>query len=149
MDSLVFLKTKKRPARAGLNFKQDLIHIHVSSHGSFYRKGFYVILSKIFRKKLIIHIHPTHFIDFINNSGKIRKLFIIQILNKADLIITLTNQMKYQLKDIYRFKCNMEVVCNPIYLNDYQFHDTKNRDKSTVLYLGWVIRNKGVLKVMI
>lgn len=132
-----------------ISFKPDLIHIHVSSHGSFYRKSFYVILSKIFRKKLIIHIHPTHFIDFINNSGKIKKLFIIQILNKADLIITLTNQMKYQLKDIYKFKCNMEVVCNSIYLNDYKFHDIKNRDKNTILYLGSIIEKKGVYDLLL
>lgn len=131
-----------------IKFNPDIIHIHVSSNSSFYRKSFYVILSKILRKKLIIHIHPTHFIDFINNSILIRRLFILKILNRADLIITLTDQVRYQLRNIYIFKCDIKVLSNPIYLNDYKFQGIKNRDKSTILYLGWIIKKKGVYDLL-
>ena len=37
----------------------------------------------------------------------------------------------------------------PICLNDYEFHGAENREKSTVLYLGWIIRNKGVYDLLL
>lgn len=132
-----------------VSFKPNLIHIHVSSHGSFYRKAFYIILSEIFRKKIIIHIHPTHFVDFIDSSGSLRRFFILTLLNRANLIITLTKQVQFALKNIYGLKCDIKVVSVPICLNDYEFHGAENREKSTVLYLGWIIRNKGVYDLLL
>jgi glycosyltransferase involved in cell wall biosynthesis len=126
------------------NFRPDLIHIHVSSDGSFYRKSFYVILAKIFKKRIIIHIHPTHFLDFIEKASRLKQKYILKTLGYANVIITLTDHVKNQLRDKHGLDSFYEVLPNPINLSDYSCSGINGRENNMLLYLGWIIKKKGI-----
>jgi len=129
-------------------FKPDLIHVHTSTYGSFYRKSVYIVFSKIFKKKIIIHIHPTHFLEFVKHSKCFKKFFILEVLRMASLIITLTDRMRIESRKLIGEKQSFYVLNNPLYLDDYMFNSIKFREKNTLLYLGWIIKNKGVYDLL-
>ena len=49
----------------------DIAHVHMSYKGSFYRKLLIVKLSKLFKKKVILHLHGSEFEVFYNKSNRI------------------------------------------------------------------------------
>jgi len=132
-----------------IKYRPDIIHIHLASKGSYYRKSFHLILGKIFRKKIIIQIHANHFTDFISDSNKIQRKYILQTLSFAKILITLTHEVHDYLSNLRMLK-NVEIrlLENPIYLEDYNTRDNINRDESTLLYLGWIVKEKGVYDLL-
>lgn len=48
----------------------DIIHIHMSYKGSFYRKYYVTKLCKKYGKKVIVHLHGSEFKDFYNNGDQ-------------------------------------------------------------------------------
>lgn len=130
-------------------YNPEVIHIHTSSSGGFYRKSFYIILSKMFQKRTIVHVHPFHFINFINHSNRFRRMYILSVLKYADLIITLTDQIAEELKKITQLKDKeFIVVPNPVDIKEYQCQNLKARDTNTILYLGAIIEKKGVYDLL-
>jgi len=67
-----------------------LIHIHTSAGIAFLEKGIYVLLGRVFRKNVILHIHGGRFPLIWNRAGNIEKRFIRHILNSCDSIIVLS-----------------------------------------------------------
>jgi glycosyltransferase involved in cell wall biosynthesis len=128
-------------------FRPDLIHVHMSTNGSFVRKTFYILLGKLSSKKIIIHIHPTHFLDFIEKCNRFKRTIVLKILDMGDMIITLTYNMKKELHYYFKSK-EIKVLRNPIVIDDFEFIDISVREKNSLLYLGWIIEKKGVYDLL-
>jgi len=45
--------------------RYKIVHIHSASYSDFYRSGIFVLLFKLFRKKVILHIHGAEFEKFL------------------------------------------------------------------------------------
>ena len=73
------------------NRQIKIVHIHTASRGSFLRKSKIVLLSKLFRKKTVLHIHGGEFKLFFNNAGFL-KGYIKYILNSVDEVICLSDR---------------------------------------------------------
>jgi glycosyltransferase involved in cell wall biosynthesis len=125
----------------------NVVHIHTSSRVSFLRKSLFIITAKLFNKKIIIHVHPSHFIDFINSTNIFVRLLIRKILNSARAIIVLTNNVKSELRK-YGVEVDIKIVPNPVCLNDFRNINHIIRDDCTLLYLGWIIKEKGVYDLL-
>lgn len=74
--------------------RYDLIHIHVASYGSTFRKKLYMEAAKASGKKVIVHIHGGEYMKFYHKSKKKKKKAIISFLNAADLVIGLSDEWK-------------------------------------------------------
>ena len=72
----------------------DLYHIHVASHGSTFRKGYYVDVIKRWNKRVILHIHGAQYLVFYDGLTKKRKRRVVEILKKADMVIALSQDWK-------------------------------------------------------
>ena len=72
----------------------DLYHIHVASHGSTFRKGYYVDVIKRWNKKVILHIHGAQYLVFYDGITEKRKRRVVEILKKADMVIALSQDWK-------------------------------------------------------
>jgi hypothetical protein len=71
--------------------KIKIVHIHGAQRGSFYRKYFiFLIANKLFRKKIIYHIHSGCFDTFYHKSNFIQARLIRNFVNKTDLVICLS-----------------------------------------------------------
>jgi glycosyltransferase involved in cell wall biosynthesis len=74
--------------------RPDLVHINTASYFSFWENSFYVLFSRVFRRKTILHIHGGGFNNFYNQSNSISKFLTRAILNISSKVIVLS-QMWY------------------------------------------------------
>ena len=72
--------------------KPDIIHIHMSYKGSFYRKSILLLIAKIFRVPTIIHVHGSSFKDFYGSLNKLQRKYCHFVLNNCDKLIVLSNE---------------------------------------------------------
>lgn len=138
---LFFLKGVVRYIKRLIKNDFDIVHIHMSYKGSFFRKFIIVKLSKLFNKKTIIHLHGSEFEVFYNKSNKIIKKLIKDILQSCNLVIVLGEMWKGIIEDIAP-DSNIRVFNNAVNIPDYTV--IWNKDKINVLFLGVLIKRKGI-----
>lgn len=78
--------------------KFELYQIHMSSHGSFFRKYLISLCLRIRRKKYIVHVHGSAFKKFCETSGKWRKALLRDFFAKASRTICITPDMEIFLE---------------------------------------------------
>lgn len=121
-----------------------LIHIHSSSKGSFLRKSIVLWIGRIFNKKVVFHYHSGGFEKFYDNSPHFLKHWIINTLNKSDVLLALADYWK----ELFSKKCsnnNIKILYNPTAIK--KINHNKN-NKVNVLFLGRLGRNKGVYDIL-
>lgn len=123
----------------------DIIHIHMSYKGSFYRKYAVTKLCKKNNKKVIIHLHGSEFKDFYNKGNEKRKRQIRELFTIADVSIVLGDDWKQFVKKIAP-KSNIVVVNNAIALPEIE--EKKQNQELTFLFLGALIKRKGVIDLL-
>lgn len=122
-----------------------IIHVHMSSHASFYRKSIFVLLARLFRKNIIIHMHSSRFISFYQNSRDITKKYIHFILNKADCIIALSKSWQIQLEEVTKHRC-IKVLYNSVAVPDSKL--CKSYREKVLTYLGRIGDRKGIFDLV-
>ena len=123
----------------------DVIHIHMSYKGSFYRKYYVTKLCKKNNKKVIIHLHGSEFKDFYNSGNEKRKKQIRELFTIADASIVLGEDWKKFISGIAP-KANVIVINNAVALPNIQTRAIS--DNRTFLFLGALIQRKGVVDLL-
>lgn len=117
-----------------------IIHIHLSWRISAVRKFPFFILSYLFKKKIIVHLHSGA--EPIINS-KLRKLYNFYFQN-ADLTILLANSIKHSLENIYSFKKGI-VLYNSSNISLQKKIDSLQK---YILFTGHINDNKGIFDLL-
>ena len=87
-----------------------VVHIHSSSHLSFYRKSLYVLLAKFFGKKVILHIHGGFFVPFYQSH----RSYCSQVFKLVDRVLTVSDYLREQLKPMLPQGIALQTCYNPI-----------------------------------
>lgn len=121
--------------------KYDIVHIHMASRRSTFRKAIYIRKAKKLGKKVIIHIHGAEYKVFYNNEcNDKQKKYIKDTLNLSDKVIVLSEEWKDYFKSIVDEE-KIEVIYNSILIpNDFE----KNTDTQNILFLGRFGKRKGI-----
>lgn len=120
--------------------KYDIVHIHMASRISTFRKGIYVRIAKKINKKVIIHIHGAEYRIFFEECNKRQKKYVRKTLSLADKIIVLSEEWKEYFSNIVDEK-KIVVLYNSIILpNDFE----KNTETHKFLFLGRIGKRKGI-----
>lgn len=121
--------------------KFDLVHIHMASDVSLYRKIPFICLSKWFGKKLVIHQHGGNIKQFYYSecSPKCRQI-IRKILKKADAFVVVAPYLKDIFKDILEEE-KIIVLPNAIEIPT-SIH--KEYEEQNLLFLGRLCKEKGI-----
>ncbi len=127
------------------NSRIKIIHIHTSCRGSYIRKSIIVILSKLFGKKALLHIHGGEFKDYYTNAG-ILQPYIRYTLNLADELLVLSDEWKIYFDAITK-KQKAIVVNNPVEMPGIVKKNTAGMPVS-VLYLNRIIEKKGIFDIV-
>ncbi|MFR8234203.1 MAG: glycosyltransferase family 4 protein [Clostridia bacterium] len=121
--------------------KSDIVHIHMASRRSTFRKIKYIKASKKYNKKVVLHIHGAEFKMFFDNEcSEKQKEYIKNNLNLVDKIIVLSEEWKDYFKNIVNEE-KIEVIYNSIMIPD-DFE--KNTDSKKILFLGRFGKRKGI-----
>lgn len=123
----------------------DIIHIHMSYKGSFYRKFYVTKLCKRYGKKVIIHLHGSEFKDFYNNGNTKRKSLIRELFTISDCSVVLGEDWKYFIENITP-KAKVVVINNAVSIPDVP--EKIIREERTFLFLGALIKRKGIIDLL-
>lgn len=127
--------------------QKSLIYIHTSSFNSFYRKTFFLLPAILTGHDIIIHVHPSHFYDFILSLKGFQKKYTYFILNHVNGFVFLTEEMKKKFQAIYPAKPAW-VLRNPVNLQTMKNNARFVRSKNRILFLGWFIPAKGIYELV-
>ena len=117
------------------------VHIHTASNNDFKRNSFYARIARLFKKKVILHIHGGGFKDYYSRN----KLFVKQQLDKADAIVALSEYWRVYFAEELKCK-NVFLVHNIIQTPNYQ--PNKEKDIFNLLYLGHIYEKKGIFDLV-
>ena len=75
--------------------KADLVYIPIcQATAGFLRDVPFIVMSKLFGKKVVLHLRGGHFREFYNSSNKVMKYVIEQTLKRIDRMIVLGSSLK-------------------------------------------------------
>lgn len=122
-----------------------IIHIHAASRGSFLRKSIVLFLGKIFRKKVLFHMHSGSFKEFYKGSG-IFRYYIAWILFLSDRVICLSDDwLAYYAQTFPRAK--ILALPNPVDPAHDQLYK-KPGYPIQFLFLGKICSEKGLFDLL-
>lgn len=152
-----FTKTLFYIKQVGLLFKIlaakkeiRIVHIHGAQRGSFYRKFLmFIIAKKLFRKKVVYHMHSDCFDTFYGNSAGIQKKLINYFINNVDALICLAPFWKKFFTDNFRNK-NIEIINNviPKPINWHSYSTGEDSSVINFLFLGRIGHRKGIFDIL-
>lgn len=119
-----------------------VVHLHMSSRASFWRKSIYFVISKFFGVPVIVHLHGGEFAVFYENeSGPLARRFIRWVYDRADAVIVLSDTWKKWVASISNNK-NVVSIYNPVVLPK-EVPQAGGRKEGAVLFLGRLGKLKG------
>jgi len=129
--------------------KPELVYIPVSQTAiGFLRDVPFVVLSKIFGKKVVLHLRGGYFREFYGSSGRIMKYIIEKTLSRVDRMIVLGECLKALFDDLID-EDKLSVIPNGA---DIIFNNTKRNTgrngQVTILFLSNLIETKGFKDVL-
>lgn len=136
----------------------DMVYLTVAqSKIGFLKDCYFIILTKIFRKKCVIHFHGGYFGVVYPQANFLLKCFFKYVFKKVDGVIVLTESLKPMIKDLVKEE-KIEVIANcagrSLVLNKIErqrvFDKISNTQSGnfTVLYLSNFIKEKGYFDVL-
>ena len=141
-----FLKEKKGFIEYLFNVKKyDIVHIHMASRRSTFRKIKYIKIAKKYNKKVILHIHGGGFKKFYDEECNLKKQkYIKKYLNYCDKVIVLSEEWKKYFEKLFA-KEKITIVYNGVNIpKDYN----KDINNKKILFLGRLVKEKGIYELI-
>ncbi len=121
--------------------KIDIVHVHMAEKGSVFREGIVVLLSKLFRAKVIIHMHGATFETWYDNQTKLIKKLIRYILNSCDTFLILGEFFRPFIRNIIKNESKIKVLYNAVNIPTENKYKTNSNE---IIFLGMLIERKGI-----
>lgn len=122
--------------------KVRLVHCHVSSYGSFWRKAIFAKIARLFGIPVIFHLHGGRFEIFYESSNILLKKIISHVLSSVDSVVVLADYWKVLVSDISGV-ANVTVIPNYVRVPVLPVRDI-DRQTITASFLGFIGHNKGI-----
>lgn len=130
-----------------------LVHAHVSSNASFWRKSLLLLFARRFGVPTIFHLHSGGFAKWSTQGGSrfaFRRWWVRHTLEASDTVILLTRHWESWVND-YAPKSHTIVIGNPVRV-PARLPPVDARGSShgsgRVLFLGWIYDFKGVYDLL-
>ena len=123
----------------------DIVHVHMSSRASFYRKSRFIMKAKKEHKKIIIHMHGSEFDVFYDREcNDNQKEYVKYIFGMADAVIALSEHWREYLSKITD-RSRIVVIYNALTLPKFERRDYSDKN---ILFLGQLGKRKGVYDLL-
>jgi len=127
-------------------FRPQIVHIHISSYFSFYRKFILFLEARIFRKKVVVHCHGSVFQRF-HDAHRINEFFIRKLMDGADVILVLSQSWEKVIRS-YSANPNVKLLYNPVDPTIFKPRSERNKPYTNVLFMGRIGKRKGVYDLL-
>lgn len=130
-----------------LTLDEPLVHIHLSSRASFWRKSVVCALARLARRPYLLHVHGSEFAQFYEECGPTAKRIVRLVLARATLVLALSDGWRSTLESISP-AARIEVLRNAVPLPPSDQGRPRAADAPpVVLFFGEIARHKGVLEL--
>lgn len=130
---LVLLATRPRP----------LVHIHLSSRASFWRKSVICLMAMLAGRPYILHMHGSEFMKFYDvESGATARRFVRYLFKRATLSLALSEQWRDNILHICP-QAVVEVLPNAVAVPPLREVGAGAGGSLRILFLGRLGRRKG------
>ncbi|MEO8992941.1 MAG: glycosyltransferase family 4 protein [Nitrosospira sp.] len=124
-----------------------LIHIHVASRASIWRKSIFAFTAIPFRVPYVLHMHGAEFEEFFRGEcGPLRREIIRALLRNAATVIALSVSWAAKLREIAP-GAQVEVVYNSVSLPRQKTFE-HNEVRNGILFLGRIGARKGAFDLI-
>lgn len=130
-----------------------LVHAHVSSRASFWRKSALLLLARGFRVPTIFHLHSGGFAEWTEQPGlfaPLRRWWVRHTLEASDAVIVLTDGWATWMRQFAPY-ATVRVVGNPVQIPSRTPVNESRGSRNgagRVLFLGWIYDFKGVYDLL-
>jgi len=124
-----------------------VVYIHTASHRSFYRKALFILPALLLKRKVVCHIHPDLFVDFICELKGVTACFVRFMLKHVSGFVVLSSRMQDKIKVLFPEK-PVWVLHNPVDVESMKNVNGCSRESNRLLFLGWFISSKGVYELV-
>lgn len=125
------------------SFKPALVYYTIAPFGfAFYRDSLFVFFIKLFRVKIVFHLHGKGIQQQCKNK---LKACLYRVTFKNTVVINLSKGLNYDLKDIYKGK--IYNIPNGI-PDDFISSRVDEIESTNLLYLSNLVKSKGVLDLL-
>lgn len=121
-----------------------IFHIHVSAHGSFFRKSLFIWIARAFGHPTILHMHSSSFEAFIDGSPSWVRSYVSAVMNQSTSIIALSKGWK----DYYGMMTSTPITVIPNFIKDSGTSPNFDNDGQQMLFLGRYGVRKGIYDVI-
>ena len=119
----------------------SLVHIHLSSRASFFRKSLFIALCHLFKKPIILHLHGSEFeIFFDQELPPWLRTMALKVFNSPEVIITLSDQWNQWVSATVT---SPEIVTIHNSINKPRLLEEVVRNQQQILFLGRIGTRKG------
>jgi glycosyltransferase involved in cell wall biosynthesis len=125
------------------SFDVALVHLHVASRGSFWRKALIAHVARMLGKRVVVHLHGALFHEFAGSGTAIRRHAIRRLFDRADAIVVLSEEWERRVRAFARPR-KIRVVPNPVDLPAR----ISDKDARAVLFAGRLGRRKGIFDLV-
>lgn len=125
----------------------DVVHIHVASGASFYRKSMFVQASRLRGIPVVMHVHGADFDAFFNNASPLAKKYIKRTFDQCSATLVLSQYWKaFFVANIT--KKGVAVLHNGVYTQVFEQCYTMPSNLNNFLFLGRLGQRKGVYDLL-
>lgn len=123
-----------------------LVHVHLSSRASFWRKAVVCLLARLARRPYLLHVHGSEFADFYEECSPVARRIVRGVLARADLVLALSEAWRVTLERISP-RARIEVLMNAVPLPALEDLRPAGESQPTLLFLGEIAPHKGVCEL--
>jgi len=125
----------------------DILHLHVASGASFFRKSLVAWAGKLRGKPLVMHVHGADFDEFYQRSGSLVQAYIRSTFATCNKVLLLSAYWK-GFFDEHIHAGNTEILQNGVYAERFRAHHTLPANLNRFLFLGRLGQRKGVYDLL-
>jgi glycosyltransferase involved in cell wall biosynthesis len=122
-----------------------LVHAHIASGASFWRKLVFLALARAFRVPYILHVHAGDFPEHYAGLGRAGRALLRWLYGGAQAVVALSASWRPALLDAVPH-ARVEVVPNPVAIPPWR--PASHRASPVALFLGIVRPEKGVYDLL-
>lgn len=123
-----------------------LLHVHMSSRASFWRKSLFILQALLWRLPVVLHLHGSEFQLFYGHESTIWTQRLIKyVFEHVRLVIVLSQSWKAWVTQVFP-EARVAVVYNPVAVPTFTVPAV--RDQRTLVSLGRLGKRKGTYDLL-
>lgn len=125
--------------------RPDLLHVHSSFGGSFYRKLPFIIIASWLNIPIINHIHGSDLTSLYINASKKKRKLVTKCFDRCTHLVVLSYEAKKKMQ-IVKTKTPITIIENYGIVHKDSLRQ-KNHIRKKILFLGFITELKGCLDI--